>query len=313
MWAAEDIEAVFDQDPQRVCILQGPVAAKWSTVKDEPVKELLGNINKGLIDRLLERKYAGDKSAIPTIDYLAAQPTTAPTTTAGVTRKQEANAIVYQIGSKVPDADEWLSVLGGSGLTWINAFISSTTIIRGNAYIDNPVRRILSPRPNQKVVVKTGANGVPISVAIYGAARSYGEHIPDFKALEIVYKAETKAIDLTLFEERTGSSIPLSLKFKYVPSQGFAPIHEVEEGRNRRIKQFYWKLWYGDNEELPTIDVHETFVGPEVTINADDVEQFCSVVGNQGEAFKTVRTEDTQAPMDFAIVTGWQVCGFKSL
>jgi enoyl reductase-like protein len=55
---------VFDQDPQRVCILQGPVAAKWSVVKDEPVKDLLGNINKTLIKRLLERKYGGDASTI---------------------------------------------------------------------------------------------------------------------------------------------------------------------------------------------------------------------------------------------------------
>jgi fatty acid synthase subunit beta len=59
-----------------VCILQGPIAAKWSIVKDEPepqavkvLKDLLGNINKALIQRLPERNY-GDKSAVPTIDYL---------------------------------------------------------------------------------------------------------------------------------------------------------------------------------------------------------------------------------------------------
>ena len=54
-------------------ILQGPVAAKWSIVKDEPVKDL-GNINKMLIKRLLERKYGGDELAVPTIDYLAVAP-----------------------------------------------------------------------------------------------------------------------------------------------------------------------------------------------------------------------------------------------
>ena len=63
-----------------MCILQGPVAAKWSMVKDEPVKELLGKINnlKALIQRLLERKYGGDKSAVPTIDYLAVQSKAVP-------------------------------------------------------------------------------------------------------------------------------------------------------------------------------------------------------------------------------------------
>ncbi|KAL1671001.1 hypothetical protein EV122DRAFT_256786 [Schizophyllum commune] len=31
--AAEDVDAAFDQEPQRVCILQGPVTVKWSKVK----------------------------------------------------------------------------------------------------------------------------------------------------------------------------------------------------------------------------------------------------------------------------------------
>ncbi|KAH9936444.1 uncharacterized protein B0H18DRAFT_1113844 [Fomitopsis serialis] len=39
---------------------------------------------------------------------------------------------------------------------------------------------------------------------------------------------------------------------------------------------------------------------------ANDVEVFCAVVGNEGEAFKTARTDRNEAPMDFAIVTGWQ-------
>ena len=88
---------------------------------------------------------------------------------------------------------------------------------------------------------------------------------------------------------------------------GFAPIHEVADDRNLRIKQFYWKLWFGDNETLPEIGLRDTFTGPEVTIDEDDVETFCAVVGNQGEAFKSARNDTPLAPMDFAIVTGWQV------
>jgi fatty acid synthase subunit alpha len=54
-------------------------------VKDEPVKDL-GNINKALTQRLLERKYGGDKSAVPTIDYLAVQSKAVPNTLPGITR-----------------------------------------------------------------------------------------------------------------------------------------------------------------------------------------------------------------------------------
>ncbi|KAF8656258.1 hypothetical protein AX16_002694 [Volvariella volvacea WC 439] len=307
LWAAEDIEAVFDQDPQRVCILQGPVATKHSIVKDQPIKELLGGINDGLIQRLLERSYGGNESKIPTIDYLSTAPSsTIPVTLPCIQRTVSGNTTTYEFGSKrLPETSAWLEILAGSQLNWLHALIASKIIVQGSAYVDNPLRRVLAPRPNQKVVV-TSEGSTPISVTIFGAARSYGEHKSEFKALEIVFGPGTSTIDLTLFEDRRDVSVPLHLQFIYKPTLGFAPIHEVVTGRNTRIKDFYWKLWYGDNEVLPEIDIREAFTGPEITIDAAAVEQFCAIVGNRGESFKTARNEVIEAPMDFAIVTGWQ-------
>ena len=281
-----------------MCILQGPVAAKWSVVKDEPVKDLLGNTNKTLIKCLIERKYGGYESAVPTVDYLAVAPQAAAGLPAGVVR-------TYHFGKTLPETSAWLETLAGDKLNWIRAFVMSNIIVQGISYINNPLRRILVPRVGQKIVVKYFGS-TPASITVYGTAHSYGDRIQGFKALEIIYKKATQSIDVTLFEERQGSSIPLSLQFIYKPSQGFAPIHEISTGRIERIKAFYWKLWYGDDESLPAIDIREKFVGPEVTILAADVEQFCAVVDNQGESFKTARSE-VQALMDFAIVTNWQV------
>ena len=110
-----------------------------------------------------------------------------------------------------------------------------------------------------------------------------------------------------MFEEHQDVAVPLSLQFQYCPSQGFAPIHKIASGHNEHIKQFYWKLWFGDDEVLPNIDIHENFVGPDVTINSNDVERFCAVAGNQGESFKVARNDNVQVLMDFAIVTCWKV------
>ena len=45
-------------------------------------------------------------------------------------------------------------------------------------------------------------------------------------------------------------------------------------------------------------------MGPEVTIEAEAVEMFCAVVGNQSESFKAVRRSDATVRIDsFAIVT----------
>jgi fatty acid synthase subunit alpha, fungi type len=281
-------------------------------VKDEPVKDLLGNINKALIQRLLERKYGGDMSAVPTIDYLAVPRNTVSRSLPGVAYTEAGNLVTFKFGSQLPETETWFRTLAGLELNWLFALVSSPTIVQGTSYVDNTLRRILAPRAGQKVVVKY-AGSLPSSVTIYGAARSYGEHIPTFKALSIVFNPETKLIDLTLFEERQKTAVPLSLQFQYCPSQGFAPIHEIATGRNERIKQFYWKLWYGDDEVLPNIDIHEKFMGPAVAINSSDVEQFCAVVGNQGESFKSARNDNVQAPMDFAIVTCWKVISISVL
>ncbi|PWY71388.1 fatty acid synthase beta subunit [Aspergillus eucalypticola CBS 122712] len=50
LWQAEDIDAVVDQDAERVCILQGPVAAQYSVRQDESAKEILDNIMSGLVE-----------------------------------------------------------------------------------------------------------------------------------------------------------------------------------------------------------------------------------------------------------------------
>ncbi|KAI0311286.1 acyl transferase domain-containing protein, partial [Amylostereum chailletii] len=303
LWPAEDIEAVFDQDPERVCILQGPVAVKHAVKKDEPIKEILDNVTSALVARLLERSYSGDESKVPVVDYLGAVPAASPAIP-GLKAVQSGDEIHLTLSS-LPKTEDWLELLAGAELNWWRALISSPTVVQGKSFIDNPLRRLFAPRLNQKVALHT-SSGVPDRVALYGGARSYGEHKADFKAVEVKYNASTHVIDVTLFEDRRDSSVSLPLQFVYKPSEPYAPIHEVSQGRNQRIKEFYWRLWFGDNEALPVIDVRDTFTGPEVTISAADVETFCGVVGNQQEEFKTVRSETVKAPMDFAIVTGWQ-------
>ncbi|KAG0644953.1 Fatty acid synthase beta subunit [Hyphodiscus hymeniophilus] len=52
LWQAEDIDAIVDQDPQRVCIIHGPVAAKYTTTSNEPASVILDSISNDLVDLL---------------------------------------------------------------------------------------------------------------------------------------------------------------------------------------------------------------------------------------------------------------------
>ncbi|OCF76033.1 fatty acid synthase subunit beta [Kwoniella mangroviensis CBS 8886] len=303
LWAAEDIDAVFDQDPQRVCILQGPMAVKHSTVADEPIKDLLGNIEGLLAKKILDQYYGGDESQVPAIDYIGAVAGKPKSGLAAETRSEGIRTL--KLGKSVPSVDDWIEVVAGPEVSWLRAALTSVNVVQGSGYISNPFRRIFTPRPNQTVEIKS-TNGQVSSVTLYGSARSFGPHPSDFKAVELSFNSSTNDLTLVLNEERRGAVVPLHFAFKYKPDMGYAPIHEIVDGRNKKIKDFYWRLWFGDNETLPELALDTTFTGEEVTVDAQAVQRFCDVVGNQGESFKSARNDKISAPMDFAIVLGWQ-------
>ena len=49
LWYSEELDAVPNRDPGRVCVLHGPVAARFSTNVEEPIASILGNIHNGYI------------------------------------------------------------------------------------------------------------------------------------------------------------------------------------------------------------------------------------------------------------------------
>ena len=304
LWAAEDIDAVFDADAQRVCILQGPMAAKWSTVVDEPIKDLLGNIEGLLARKILARYYDNDESKVPVIDYIGSRP--ALQSSQAVQQSTDGGVRTLKVTKPLPATEDWLETLAGPDVSWLRAALTTVNVVRGSGYISNPLKRVFAPRPGQTVEIKS-ENGKAVSVTLAGGARSSGPHPSDFKAVELSYDASSRIISLTLNEERRGVSVPLYFQFTYRPEMGYAPIHEVQEGRNTAIKDFYWRLWFGDDQKLPILALDTTFTGPETPIDAATVQRFCDVVGNQSESFKQTRNERVMAPMDFAIVLGWQV------
>jgi enoyl reductase-like protein len=70
-------------------------------------------------------------------------------------------------------------------------------------------------------------------------------------ALSITFAPESSTISLTLFNQPEPSvkAIPLELKFKYDPSTPYAPIHEIVDDRNLRIKQVRCLLTCVDERE----------------------------------------------------------------
>jgi fatty acid synthase subunit beta len=115
-------------------------------------------------------------------------------------------------------------------------------------------------------------------------------------------------IQVNLIKETTalGKPVALPLKLTYHPEAGYAPIREVMEGRNDRIKEFYWRAWFGTEALDLDAPVTGTFDGGKAQITGEAINDFVHAVGNTGEAFVDRPGKEVLAPMDFAIVVGWK-------
>ncbi|KAN0066591.1 fatty acid synthase alpha subunit Lsd1 [Thecaphora frezii] len=311
LWQAEDLDAVVDRDPQRVCILQGPLAVRSLTAVDEPIAETLGGIEASLIERVLSRYYGGDVDKVPVVEYLdrvaAAQPRSGSVDGAVPHEASVDGNVVktYSADQALPKttAVAWLRSLAGPCTSWLRALLCSPTVVRGQSIIDNPMLQLLAPRPRQTVEVVWSASGEPLSVSAFGAARSFGEHAAAFRTVEVVRSASSSdEIDVTVYEERLGEAVPLHLRFAYRPDQPWSPIHEIAADRNDRIKQFFWRMWFG--AEMPPasqLASISAFSSPPKRLDPAAIRTFCDVVGCRSEAYAT-----GQAPIDYAISAGWE-------
>ncbi|KAI8855120.1 acyl transferase domain-containing protein [Chytridium lagenaria] len=305
LWQSEDVDAVVDQDAQRVAILQGPVAVRHAVKVDEPVKDILGNIYKGHIEALKAKYYGGSELGIPVVEYLGARPANVPVgKLRGVTATPlvdgDESSIMYQISRDVdelPAVNDWLETLAGSNLSWLRALLTTDSIVREKLLVPNPVVQILKPRAGQTVFVKLDSQRRPVVLTVY-PGRAQGS-VPSRHAA-VVITIEGDVISVTIFERRETQSIPLKFYFKYRPFQGYNPIHEVVEGRNQRIKNFYAALWdvsATDIQMKPTDTFRSSF-----EVNSSHIKDFTQIVGNQDELY----INSSIAPMDFGIVAGWR-------
>ncbi|ODV94456.1 hypothetical protein PACTADRAFT_45167 [Pachysolen tannophilus NRRL Y-2460] len=303
LWQSEDLEAVVDEDVQRTCILHGPVAAQFTNKVDEPIKEILDSIHNGHINKLLEEFYNGDQSAIPVVEYFGGAPITPVSSIPGVSIEDSKDKVTYTIGSNVPESSEWFNLLAGKEMSWRSALMTAERLVQGHNFVPNPVHSTLAP--TKDLVVEISHPSDPLKTVITALEPLQGSLRPVISIKTI----DSTQIKFDLIEHRTADGKPISLEllYNYKPSDGFAPILEIMDNRNDRIKEFYWKLWFGSSVPVELdIDVMKPIEGGEIEITQQAITEFTHAIGNSCEDFVPREGKETLAPMDFAIVIGWK-------
>ncbi|KAH0244103.1 beta subunit of fatty acid synthase, partial [Aureobasidium melanogenum] len=159
LWQSEDLAAVVGEDVGRTCILQGPMAVKYSTKVDEPIKEILDGVHEGHIKYLLQDIYGGDESKIPVVEYFGGKLLEASDEidVEGLTVSELNNKIIYRLSASpsaaLPKPDSWMSLLAGKSYSWRHAFFTADVFVQGQRFYTNPMQRIFEPAPGMMVEV----------------------------------------------------------------------------------------------------------------------------------------------------------------
>ena len=309
LWQSEDMEAVVGQDVGRTCILQGPMAARFANTVDEPVQSILDGIHQGHITGLIKDVYGGSEAKVPTVEYLGGKlgEPYDEVDIDGLTISEDANKIGYRLSSSpsadLPALDRWLRLLAGRTYSWRHAFFLADVFVQGHRFQTNPMTRVIAPTPGMYVEILSPHDPSKTCISVREPYQS-GKLV---KTVEIKM-ADQNHISLTLFEGRTaeGGVVPLTFLFTYHPEAGYAPIREIMDGRNDRMKEFYYRLWFGNKDVPFDVPTTATFEGGQETITSQAVADFVHAVGNTGEAFVDRPGKEVFAPMDFAIVAGWK-------
>jgi len=203
----------------------------------------------------------------------------------------------------LPSIDAWMSLLAGRTYSWRHALFSAEVFIQGHRFQTNPMQRIFAPVRGMIVEISNAHDPAKTIISV-----KEPWHSTEYVQTVEIRTTDQNEIVLNMFEPRNalGRTVALPLKFTYHPETGYAPIREVMEGRNDRIKEFYYSLWFG-NEKCPfDTPVTSTFDGGSATVTSEAIADFVHAVGNHGEAFVDRPGKEMFAPMDFAIVVGWK-------
>lgn len=310
LWQSEDLEAVIDQDVGRTCILQGPMAAKYSTVVNQPIKDILDGIHNAHIAGLLRDVYGDNESAVPTIEYFGGKFNEAEIPVddvEGLTVSYDQDKNTYRLSpspaAQMPPLDAWLSLLAGPKRNWRFALLTSDVVVQGQKFQTNPMKRIFAPTRGLFVEIKHPNDPAKTVITVKEQLR----HNQYTEVIEVKLAGKNKIV-VNMIKDTTalGKPVALPLRFIYNPDAGYAPIHEVMEGRNDRIKEFYWRAWFGDEALDLDAPVTGKFDGGKSVVTGDAINEFVHAVGNTGEAFVDRPGKTMYAPMDFAIVVGWK-------
>ncbi|KAL9046344.1 MAG: hypothetical protein Q9214_000797 [Letrouitia sp. 1 TL-2023] len=301
LWQAEDIEAVPDLDAQRVCIIQGPVSVRYSTIVNEPTKTILGKISTSHIEQL--RQDLPTQNNNPLSDDLnVVRKRYEATASLPVEEKPAKKCYRFPRAGELPDTEQFRGDLLEDVSGWALACVSDKFIRQGHLNRPNPIRSAFVPTHGHTISVEYKADR-QVAALVMSVGDSHAEQN---QVLYVTKDNEDNVVSL-LHDFASPVKATLEFRFKYNSDIANSRLSEDMHGRNQKIKDFYGELWLGRKpDDLQATKIQEHFSGPSVTLTSQMVQEFARALSPHHATCGPQRSSDQFVSLDISIVIVWE-------
>lgn len=295
LWQAENLETVIGQDPRRVCIIHGPVAARYSKIVDEPAAQILGTIMLEVVGAIQsERSSAHTK--------------TSNKFAGGILESgKHAGERMFSFDSSGTEGlKRALHDTIATAPEWLQACLLDTFVMQDHRRVMNPVPACLNFGPGDVLYVKYNSETKPSSISLLRQDPK-GDCLFSALALE---SPDGKHVRATLEVPQslcTQAGTRLQIDFRLVGGANLRVLVDETPDRGAMIRRFYSSCWgdnlsqYGDGISL----LDQEFCGEEMTLTKEMCDDFITVIYKASEQVQEQSPSSVQVPIDIAIVIAW--------
>lgn len=294
LWQSENLDVVVDQDPQRVFIIYGPVAANCAMTPGEPVGDILGTIVSEISESIDRR----------TVTVYPASHRYSLNYTHNMNDALKTSDVMVSFASSgAKGIQHALEQAAKAGSEWLHACISKPYIIQDHKRMENPIPGCLKFGPGDILHVSYTPAAKPITVSLLRKDANNG-------ALFTALKLETVNLDNVRVSVGIAPSLTkdagtvLTVDFKLVGA-GENRVLVIETPKlDATIRKFYLACWdihfnEEENDDFPLLD--REFSAPEVMLTRLMRDEFTAMVGSVASPI----AGSTELPIDVAIVIAW--------
>lgn len=303
LWQSEDVEAVKGQDVQRVCVIQGPVAARHSTSCDESAKTILDDICRQHVQLL--QQHTESQSGVELEPGVRKEVTLNEFQSIKVSNEHLTRRYELLKGDQLPELDLMIDSIVGPTESWARSCLTDRWVFRGTSRVENPIRAAFKPQCGDVVEVQLTKNSVPREISLIpgslnGESSLYtglkmasddGRHIKVTITTPAFLCAQRPCVQFAfeLCQESDGNS-----------------LYDRTTNHNERVKNLYAHLW-SDNlpNSLQIAGLNSEFSGENRVISSQDVQEYMNVIGRTSPSQLQGWGPRGSVPLDYCVVIAW--------